>query len=139
MENMWKDREEQLMKNNNFRNLIGVQIEEVDEGKATLSLPIQSNLLQSANIVHGGVIAVLVDSVIGTAVRTVISDNMISLTAEMNINYFRPATKGRIIAEAKIINKSKQLVVGSADIKDEEGRLLATGRATYFIKERVRK
>jgi acyl-coenzyme A thioesterase PaaI-like protein len=39
-----------------------------------------------------------------------------------------------LIAEGKIINCGRTLAVGLADIKDESGRLLAHGRATYALK-----
>jgi uncharacterized protein (TIGR00369 family) len=132
---LWK-MEEKLMENNNFRKLLGVKIENISEGAAVLSLPIREDLLQAGNMVHGGVLSVLIDSVIGTAVRTVLDTDEFSVTAEMNINYFRPAIKGKIIAEGKLVNKGKLLIVGTVDIKDEDGRLLATGRATYAVKKK---
>lgn len=128
--------EEKLMENNNFRKLLGVKIEDISEGAAVLSLPIREDLLQSGNMVHGGVLSVLIDSVIGTAVRTVLDPNEFSVTAEMNINYFRPAIKGKIFAEGKLVNKGKLLIVGTGEIKDEEGRLLAIGKATYAVKKK---
>lgn len=132
-------REEEWMKNNRFRDLIGLQIEDIGDGTATLSLAVQDQLLQGAGMVHGGVITTLIDSVIGSAVRSVMADHMISLTAELNINFFRPATQGRIFAEGRVINRGKQLAVGVGDVKDENGKLLATGRATYVLKEITRK
>jgi uncharacterized protein (TIGR00369 family) len=139
MKNALWQREEELMKNNNFRQLIGVQIKHISKGTAELSLPFNEKLLQSGNMVHGGILSVLIDSVIGTAVRTVLDDHTFGITAEMNINYFRPATIGAIQAKGKVVNKGRLLVVGVGDIVDEEGRLLATGRATYAIKERIHK
>ncbi|NWQ42854.1 PaaI family thioesterase [Bacillus sp. EB106-08-02-XG196] len=132
---LWKI-EEKLMENNNFRKLLGVKIEDISEGAAVLSLSIREDLLQSGNMVHGGVLSVLIDSVIGTAVRTVLDPNEFSVTAEMNINYFRPAIKGKIFAEGKLVNKGKLLIVGTGEIKDEEGRLLAIGKATYAVKKK---
>lgn len=136
MNNDYKQMEEMLMENNNFRKLIGVQIKDIREGYAVLSIPIHENLLQAGNMVHGGVLSVLIDSAIGSAIRTVLEHDEFAVTAEMNINYFRPAIKGKILAEGKLVNKGKQLVVGVGDIKDEEGRLLATGRATFAIKKK---
>ncbi|WP_284035800.1 PaaI family thioesterase [Neobacillus sp. 114] len=128
-------REEEWMKNNRFRDLIGLQIEDIGDGTATLSLAVQDQLLQGARMVHGGVITTLIDSVIGSAVRSVMSEQTISLTAELNINFFRPATQGRIFAEGRVINRGKLLAVGVGDVKDEAGKLLATGRATYVLKD----
>lgn len=135
MKNELVHREEEWMKNNRFRELIGLQIDDIGEGTATVSLSVQDQLLQGAGMVHGGVITTLIDSVIGSAVRSVMDDHMISLTAELNINFFRPAKQGRIYAEGRVINKSKLLAVGVGDVKDEDGKLLATGRATYVLKD----
>lgn len=132
---LW-DKEINRMKSNHFRELIGVRLEQIDDGKATLILPISQKLLQANQVVHGGVISVLIDSVVGTAVRTILADHFNAMTAEMNINYFRPVSSGVIKAEGKIINKGRTLVVGVADILDEEGKLLATGRATYVLKRK---
>ena len=136
MENQIKQREGKLMSKNNFRQLIGLQIEDIEKGKATLTLPFNEKLLQSANMIHGGILSVLIDSVIGTAIRTVLDENTFAVTAEMNVNYFRPAMKGTIRAEGNVLNKGKTLAVGSANIFSEDGKLLATGRATYVVKER---
>lgn len=127
--------EENRMKNNNFRNLLGIEIKNIQEGYAELTLPIDDKLLQSANMVHGGVFSVLIDSVIGTAIRSVLDEDTISVTAEMNINYFRPATKGMLRATGKVLNAGRTLAVGIGDIFDENGKLLATGRATYVVKK----
>lgn len=127
--------EEERMKNNNFRNLLGIKIKDMQEGFAELTLSVDDKLLQSANIVHGGVLSVLIDSVIGTAIRSVLDEDMISLTAEMNINYIRPAVKGTLRAEGKVVSAGKTLAVGIGDVYDEEGKLVATGRATYVVKK----
>ncbi|MFA8438566.1 PaaI family thioesterase [Pueribacillus sp. YX66] len=139
MKKALQQREEDLMLKNHFRQFIGVQIEEINEGTAVIALPFNEKLLQSANMIHGGVLSVLIDSVIGTAIRSVLNDDTFAVTAEMNVNYFRPAMKGTIRAKGKVINKGRSLVVGSADIFSEDGKLLATGRATYAIKEKKQK
>lgn len=132
-------REEHLMKSNRFRELLGVQIEDIKDGSAVLTLPFHEKLLQSANMIHGGVFSVLVDSAIGTAIRSVLDENVLAVTAEMNVNYLRPAMKGTIRAVGKVIHRGNTLAVGTADIFHENGKLLATGKATYVLKERKNK
>ncbi|MEW9673559.1 PaaI family thioesterase [Ammoniphilus sp. 3BR4] len=128
--------EEQLMRNNRFRELIGIQIEDIREGYAKLSVSVDDKLLQSGDFVHGGVLAVLIDSVIASAIRTVLDQGKMAVTAEMNVNFLRPAKKGKLIAEGQLVNKGRLLMVGTGDVKDEEGRLLATGRATFAVQDR---
>jgi uncharacterized protein (TIGR00369 family) len=129
-------KEEQLTHKNNFRLLLGTTIEKVEKGFAVLSLPENENLLQTSKMVHGGVLATLVDSVIGTAVRTVLPENKRAVTAELNLNFLRPAMRGKIIGEGRIINNGKNLIVGEASIKDANGKLIAVGRATFYVSEK---
>jgi acyl-CoA thioesterase len=129
-------REIDFAENNNFRKLLGIQVVDVQPGTAVLSLPVREQLLQSSKNVHGGVLAILVDSVIGTAVRSVLEEGATCATAEMNINYIRPAKEGTITSYGKVIHQGRTLVVGTAEIIDGEGNLLACGRATYFTKRK---
>jgi len=129
-------REEELMSKNNFRKLLGIKVDSLEPGHAKLSMPITEMLLQPLGMVHGGVFSVLIDSAIGTAVRSVIdTDRQMAVTAEMNLNYIRGARQGTLHAEGKVVHQGKLLVVGTGDVRDDEGRLLATGRATYVILE----
>jgi uncharacterized protein (TIGR00369 family) len=132
-----REKEVEWARSNNFRNLLGIEVERVEEGFALLSLQIVGKLLQAQNIAHGGVLATLVDGVIATAARTVAPEGAVVSTLEMNLNYVRPARTGKVLAEGKIVQAGRTIVVGTADIKDEAGNLLATGRATYIITGRA--
>lgn len=119
---------------NNFRSTLGIEVVSVDAGTAVLALPVKEHLLQTSMFVHGGVLAVMIDAVIGTAVRSVLPGGVPAVTAEMNVNFIRPVKDGTIYARGQVVHPGSSLVVGSADIEDAEGRLLATGRATFFVK-----
>lgn len=119
---------------NNFRSTIGIEVVSVEAGSAVLALPLKEHLLQTSNFVHGGVLAVMIDAVIGTAVRSVLARSVSAVTAEMNINFIRPVREGTIYASGHIVHRGSSLLVGSADIEDADGKLLATGRATFFVR-----
>lgn len=119
---------------NNFRATIGIEVVSVEMGSAVLALPVRDHLLQTSKFVHGGVLAVMIDAVIGTAVRSVLPGGAKAVTAEMNINFIRPVKEGTIYARGRVVHRGASLFVGSADIEDAEGKLLATGRATFFVK-----
>ena len=53
----------------------------------------------------------------------------------MNLNFIRSVNEGTVYAEGKVISRGKLLIVGTGDVRDEQGRLLATGRGTYIVKE----
>lgn len=125
-----------LNKTNNFRQLLGIQIEEVKGDTSVILLPFKKQLLQPANIIHGGVLSTLIDAAVGTAIRSVIHADQIASTAEMNINYIRPATKGSLRAVGRVVHKGNTIIVGKANIFNENEKLIATGRATYVVKKK---
>lgn len=128
-----REREIEWAKTNNFRQLLGIEVDFVEAGFARLRLPVGDHVLQAANVVHGGVLASLVDSAIGTAVRTVIPEHSSASTIELNISYLRPAGAGTLTAEASILRAGRTVVVGTAEVRDSDGRLVAVGRAIYIV------
>lgn len=131
-----KEIEEAKMARNNFRNLLNINLEDIEPGRALLSIAVTDQLLQAGGNVHGGVFAVLVDSAIGSAARSVIDENHFGVTTDMNLNFIRGAKDGTIYAEGKVVSRGSLLIVGTCDVRDGDGKLLATGRATYLIRER---
>jgi acyl-coenzyme A thioesterase PaaI-like protein len=51
----------------------------------------------------------------------------------MKINYFLPATKGRILARARLLRIGSTLCVGSVDLTDTRGNNLGTALVTYML------
>jgi acyl-coenzyme A thioesterase PaaI-like protein len=51
----------------------------------------------------------------------------------MKINYVSSFNRGEITAEAKIIDRVRETVVGDVTIIDEDGRLVAKSMGTYII------
>lgn len=129
-------RERARTERNNARKLLGIQVEEVEPGRAVLSMPAQEHILQSSGVVHGGFLSLLADSAISTALRSVLDEDAAITTVELNINFLRPARAGMITGCGTLVHQGRTLAVGTAEIKDESGRLLACGRATFFIKKK---
>ncbi|HEX9463977.1 MAG TPA: PaaI family thioesterase [Alphaproteobacteria bacterium] len=79
---------------------------------------------------HGGVLAALVDlaadwamvSKLGRAVPTI----------DLRVDYHSPAMPGDLIARGKVVRMGSQFSTSEAQIVDAAGKLLASGRGTYF-------
>ncbi|MBC2723962.1 PaaI family thioesterase [Desulfosporosinus sp.] len=109
-----------------------------DDGIIRVQLTINENLLQFYGNVHGGVIASLIDTAIAVAVNQQLDPDEGASTVELKINYLRPISKGTLWGEGKVIQKGKSIVVAQGEIKDEEGRLLAIGTATFMVRKLAR-
>jgi uncharacterized protein (TIGR00369 family) len=116
-----------------FWDYIGMIEEKIEEGYAELRIHITPNLLQRRGVVHGGVVATLVDGAVGSAVRSVLSEEQASATVEMKVNYIRPAKGDYLLAKSTLTHRGKTLAVGQAEIFDSQGTLVAIGAATYMI------
>lgn len=84
-------------------------------------------------IVHGGVLASLIDSTTFWAVYPRLEKGMGLTTVEMKLNYLAPAREGRLIGAGKCIKLGKTTALAEARITDSEGRLIAYGTATMLV------
>jgi uncharacterized protein (TIGR00369 family) len=116
-----------------FWDYIGMRETVIKEGYAEIEIDITSNLHQRRGSVHGGVLASLIDASIGSAVRSTLQEDQALATVEMKINHFRPAYAERLTAKAKLNHRGKTLAVGTAEIIDPNGKVVAAGSATYMI------
>ncbi|WP_052948080.1 PaaI family thioesterase [Aneurinibacillus tyrosinisolvens] len=69
----------------------------------------------------------------GSAVRSVLTEEEISPTVELKINYIRPAKGEYLVAKSKLYHRGGSLAVGQAEIFDSNGDLVAMGTATFMI------
>lgn len=117
-----------------YWQLLGAQVEEVGEGYACISLPLDPRLNNSDGSAHGGALASLVDMAVARALRTLYDGTIVGhATVELNISFLRPARGQRLTAEGRILRLGSTVAVGEVQVGGDDGRLVATGRATYMI------
>ena len=115
-----------------FAKLIGIELDEVDSGTATLAFHIRDELKQNHGVVHGGAIASLIDTATAFAIISVLPPDEQATTVDLTISYLRPLTKGRVKAVAKVLRMGKRLITVSAELFDDAGTLAATALSTYI-------
>jgi uncharacterized protein (TIGR00369 family) len=125
--------EENRMVDNPYWDLIGLHEKELKNGTSIIELPIKREITQRRGTVHGGVLASMVDAAVGASIRSLLSNDETAATVEMKINYIRPAIGEKLIGKGKVINKGKTLAVGEAQILNDDGKVVASGTATYMI------
>lgn len=114
-----------------FARLLKLELESVDRGTATLALNVRKELTQNQGIVHGGVIASLIDTATAFAILSVIGPKDRVTTVDLTISYLRPASSGRLRAVAKVVRAGRRLFVVSAEVFADE-KLATTALSTYI-------
>src|SRR3954469_15346428 len=115
-----------------FAGRLGAVVTEVDEGTARLEVDATDDHLNPAGTVHGGVLATLVDTAMGTAVRSTTGDEDVPATSQLTVTYLRPGKPGRMEITARVRTRGEHLTVCEADV-EQDGRGLVHAVATFAL------
>jgi len=115
-----------------YAQLLGIELEKLGSGEATLTLKIRPELSQNHGVVHGGAIASLIDTATAFAILTLLEPEERVTTVDLTITYLRPAVDGKLSATARVLREGRTLFAVSAEVADSSGTLLATALSTYI-------
>lgn len=79
---------------------------------------------------HGGVLAALVDLTADWAMIKKIGRSV--PTVDLRVDYHSPAMPGDLLCRGKIVKIGGQFSSSESSVLDASGKLLASGRGTYF-------
>ncbi len=109
-----------------YYSTLGFEIREIANGRAIFEIEIREELTQNG-MIHGGVLASLVDSTCGCAALSLIHPNGYVTTIDLQIEFLKPVSKGHLKAKAKCIKSGKNIFFCKAKVWDENGELICTG------------
>jgi len=113
---------------NHFGKLLGMDYTEVSAGKITYRLTIPEKHLATPNAAHGGVIAALMDGMLGVAALSAVAhDNKVVSTIEYKTSFFSPALLGDMLEGKAWVEKAGKRILFST------GEIVATNRNNVII------
>ncbi len=127
-----KERARNALANLAFARLIGMELVDVRLGEADVQMAMRDDLRQPYGILHGGATATLIDTAMAFAVRTYLEDHEVTTSVDLTVHYLRPHTEGEIVCTARVVRPGKRVFTVSADVVNQEGKLIATGLSTYM-------
>ena len=121
-----------------YYQAMGMELAELEEGRALLRVRIQPSQLNADGILHGGVLPAIADGAMGNALRTMNGDAAQVLTAEVHLHYLRPVRGGSLVAEGRVVQSGRRLSFAEVEIRDEEGgKPVARGSGVFVIEART--
>ena len=96
-----------------------------------MRIRIQDTHINPQGIVHGGVIAGLLDSVCGISLRTLLTPDVTHRTIQLTVTYLRAATEGTLVGTGRAIHEGRRAGHAEAEVHDDAGRLVARGQAVF--------
>ncbi len=112
---------------------IGARIVEVEYGKLVLeaNMTAESHGFSTSRgpVVHGGAIATLADEALASVAFTLAEEGETTVTADLKVDFLRPANPGRLVARATVRHRTRRLAFCEATVEHAQGQIVAEARA----------
>lgn len=121
---------------------LGVKLVEIRAGFAKLCVPFRPELIGDprSQALHGGVIALALDSVGGAAAMTTLvsPDDKLS-TIDMRVDYLRPGKPQDFFVEGELARSGNRIIVTRMVAYHEQEELIAEGKGVYNVRRKIDK
>ena len=114
---------------------LGAQMGTIEHGRVTMALEPGEHHYNPLGTVHGGMIAILLDSVMGCAVHSTLPAGRGYTTLEFKMNFLRPVNDrtGLMTAAGDVVHAGRQSAVAEGRLTDAQGKLYATASTTCLV------
>ena len=116
---------------------LGLELLEAGGGRATFAVTFRPEHLQNG-VMHGGVVASLVDSACAAAAISLIHPEAYATSVNLQVAYLKPVTGGRLTARGECLRAGRRVLFCEARVWDEGGELVATG-SSQLVRIEARK
>ena len=118
--------------NGGFAERLGARVEAADDGSARMRFTALEEHLNQAGTLHGGVLATLVDTAMGAAVRSATGEGDVPATSQLTVTYLRPGQPGPLEVTATVRTRGEHLTVCEAEVEQDD-RSLVHAVATFAL------
>jgi uncharacterized protein (TIGR00369 family) len=116
---------------------LGLAITGGGAGRVEVTLTVREELLNADGVLHGGMWAVVADSAMGGALRTMLDPEVErAVTAQLDIRWLRPAQGTTLRAAGRLTRRGRMLSHCAADLFDVRDELVGTATATFVVVRR---
>jgi uncharacterized protein (TIGR00369 family) len=125
-----------LRRDTPMHELLGLEIVEVGERHAVVSMPVRAEAFNSTGSLHGGAVATLIDVAAGTAAArgSGFEPGRQSLvTADLHVRYLGRPHGDTVYARGEVLKAGRQLIVVDCRVTDTENRVIASADFSMMI------
>jgi len=121
------------VKNSPYLRHISTVLDHIEIDRADIVINLANYHLQLYGIVHGGVIAALIDTATFWAafLRLAEADGLVNI--DLKLNYLQPVSSGRLTAKGTCLRPGRSISYSEAKVFDDDNRLIAHGASTLKV------
>ncbi len=120
-----------LFTNDRFGAHNGIDLLEVSDGRAKLSMEIRDYHKNAYDTVHGGAIFTLADLAFAVAAN---SHGRVAVAINAHISFMKAATGGTLFAEAEVVSANPKIGAYTVRVTDDGGDLIAIFQGMAYRK-----
>jgi uncharacterized protein (TIGR00369 family) len=113
--------------------LLGWKALSLEPGQVRVRYTAKPEFGNPQGAIQGGFLAAMLDDAMGPALFTTLASDQFAPTIEMKVNYLRSARPGPLIAEGRVVHRTRSLAFLEGTLATEDGDLIATATATARI------
>ncbi|MEM1262150.1 MAG: PaaI family thioesterase [Pseudomonadota bacterium] len=102
-------------------------------GRLELAFDVAPQFANRANAVQGGIIAAMLDAVMGVAVAAGHADMANVPTLDISVSYIRPTPLGKLQCIGEVIRAGRRIAFAEGSLLTPDGVVTARGRSTLML------
>jgi uncharacterized protein (TIGR00369 family) len=111
----------------------GLQLIEAGPGQSLVEMVATSEMTNFQGICHGGFIALLADSAMGSALATVLPEGEKHVSFDLKLSFMRPVQIGQAVrATGTVVHHGRRTAVGECRL-EVGGDLVGTASASFIV------
>lgn len=112
---------------------MAMALNHIEIDKADVVLTLAACHLQPFGIVHGGVLATLIDTATFWAAFLRLPEDAGLVNVDLKLNYLQPVIDGRLIARGTCLRPGRSISYSEAKVFDQNENLIAHGTSTLMV------
>lgn len=120
------------VKNSPYPNHMSMTLDEIGIDTAQIVLNLDKFHLQPFGIVHGGVIATMIDTATFWSGFLRLPEDTGLVNVDLKLNYLQSVTMGRLTATGTCLRPGRRISYAEASVFDEDKNLVAHGTSTLM-------
>ena len=117
-----------------FWKLLGIEMDQVNSDSVRIKLSMTPDFLNVNRSVHGGIIASMLDTIMGVTLRHQNDDAKVA-TVSLTTQFIAPALEGTTIyGTARVVHCGRRIASLEAKLESESGEIIASGIGTFVVK-----
>jgi len=117
-------------------DVLGWELVSIDPDAGTIELAFTATeqFLNPIGVIQGGFLAAMLDDTMGPALVATLGPGMFAPTADLHVQFLRPARPGRLTGRGRVVRRGKDVAFLAGELADESGQIVATATATAMIR-----